>query len=335
MTFNPGPAPATFALIVVNYGSAHLLAKNLAGMDVAGVGGRMVVVDNFTSGPERDDVQRLAAAEGWTLLAMDGNRGFGAGVNAGAVAAFADGAVAMAVLNPDAHIDVTDLMLLIAAVLADQRLMVSPVMKTSGGSIWFDGMELYTDTGQVASRRRRVPPAGPHCPWLSGACFAVSRALWEQVGGFDEDYFLYWEDVDLSRRVVDSGARLAVLDHVAAVHDAGGTQVRVGGAGSKSEAFYYYNIRNRLVFAAKHVHGKQLRRWILATPRVSYEILMAGGRRVLLSSTVPVRAYVRGIVDGFRMLAGIRNSQHGRASVNQAPAGTVEASHTHIERARP
>lgn len=335
MNEHPGPVPQKFALIVVNYGSAHLLAKNLAGLELAGLGGRIVVVDNYSSGPEREAVQKLATSGDWTLLALEGNLGFGAGVNAGARAAFADGAVAMAVLNPDAHIETTDLMHLVSAVLADSMLMVSPVMKTSGGSIWFDGMELYTDTGTVASRRRRVPPAGPHEPWLSGACFAVSRALWEHVGGFDEDYFLYWEDVDLCRRVADSGARLAVLDHVAAVHDAGGTQVRIGGAGTKSETFYYYNIRNRLLYAAKHMHGKQLRRWILATPRVSCEILLAGGRRVLLSSTVPLRAYVRGIVDGCRMLADIRYRPLISASVNKAVAGTIETTHTHTERARP
>jgi N-acetylglucosaminyl-diphospho-decaprenol L-rhamnosyltransferase len=41
----------------------------------------------------------------------------------------------------------------------------------------------------------------------SGACFAVKRAVWEEAGGFDEGFFLWYEDVDLARRLRDSGRR--------------------------------------------------------------------------------------------------------------------------------
>ncbi|WP_104091173.1 glycosyltransferase family 2 protein [Arthrobacter sp. GMC3] len=295
-----------FALIVVNYGSSRLLAKNLAGLELSELGGRIVIVDNFTTEKERGEVQRLASAENWMVVALDSNRGFGAAVNEGSHVAFEAGVEAIAVLNPDAHIDSSNLLHLVSAVLDDTDLMAAPVIRTSEGRIWFDGMELYGNSGRVASERRPVPPSGPHEPWISGACFAISRSLWEQVGGFDEDYFLYWEDVDLSRRVVESGGHLAVLKNVGAVHDAGGTQTRIGGVGTKSETYYFYNIRNRLIYAAKHLDGSQLRRWIYATPRVSYEILLGGGRRQLLYSVVPLRAYVRGIVDGHRMLLDIR-----------------------------
>ena len=36
--------------------------------------------------------------------------------------------------------------------------------------------------------------------WLTGACLAVSKRVWQATGGFDPDYFLYWEDVDYSQR---------------------------------------------------------------------------------------------------------------------------------------
>jgi GT2 family glycosyltransferase len=36
--------------------------------------------------------------------------------------------------------------------------------------------------------------------WLTGACLAVSKQVWQATGGFDPDYFLYWEDVDYSQR---------------------------------------------------------------------------------------------------------------------------------------
>lgn len=307
-----------FALVVVNYGSCHLLEKNLSGLDLAGTGGQIVIVDNFTNAAEIDQLQKLATTNNWTVLALESNQGFGAAVNAGAKHALHNGAESLVVLNPDARIELKDLLQLLAAVGNDPALMVSPLIKTSEGNIWFDGMELYTATGRVASGRRRARPSGPREPWISGACFAISQNLWEKVGGFDEDYFLYWEDVDLSRRVAKANGRLAVLPDALAIHDPGGTQTSVPGAAIKSEIYYFYNIRNRLLYAAKHLDGNQLRAWVYATPRVSYEILCGGGRRQFLSSMAPFRAYALGILEGYKMLSRIR--KEARAGSNTASA---------------
>ncbi|MCX7523030.1 glycosyltransferase family 2 protein [Microbacterium sp. STN6] len=297
----------SFALIVVNFGSSALLKQNLSGLDIRAHGGMVVIVDNFTTSAERRAVQTLAATEGWVVVPLDDNRGFGGGVNAGARYAIEHEREVLVALNPDARIGVHGLMRLVTAAAATADLMVAPVIKTGSGAIWFDGIDLFLDSGRVASRRRKMPPPGPRQPWISGACFAISCSMWERVGGFDEEYFLYWEDVDLSRRVVLSGGSLAVLDDVFAVHDEGGTQKSARKAGAKSETYYYYNIRNRLVYAAKHCDDRRIKLWQRSTARVSYEILLGGGRRQFLHSLAPIRAYVRGIRDGRRMLAEIRS----------------------------
>lgn len=312
-----GGSSPLFALIIVNYGSSGLLAQNLAGMNLAELGGLVVVVDNYTSGGERDAVSALAAAEGWATVLLDTNSGFGGGVNAGARCAIERGAMVIVALNPDARIKSDDLMRLVDAVVANPSLMAAPIVKTGAGAVWFDGIDLYLDSGRVASRRRRVPPPGPREPWISGACFAISRQMWEKVGGFDEEYFLYWEDVDLSKRVVESGGRLAVLTDVVAVHDEGGTQIPAATSQAKSETYYFYNIRNRLIYAAKHLDDDRVRRWLRSTPRVSYEILLGGGRRQFLHSIAPVRAYLRGIRDGRRMLIAIRKRQSEQTTLRR------------------
>ncbi|GAA4656792.1 glycosyltransferase family 2 protein [Arthrobacter cryoconiti] len=299
-----------FALIVVNYGSSHLLSENLAGMNLGLHHGLIIVVDNFTTNSERQKLRQLGVVENWTVLELDENVGFGAGVNVGARHAFDLGLASMAVINPDARVSPENLLKLIQATLDDPNVMVSPIIRTSSGAVWFDGMDLYTNSGRVASSRRRVLPAGPSEPWISGACFAVSKYMWESVGGFDEDYFLYWEDVDLSRRVVRQRGRLAVLTDASAVHDEGGTQKSAGRPGSKSEVYYFYNIRNRLIYAAKHGDDAQLKSWIRATPRVSYEILLGGGRRQFLSSIAPFRAYIKGIFFGWQMMKEIQKNKN-------------------------
>ena len=43
--------------------------------------------------------------------------------------------------------------------------------------------------------------------WISGACFMTRRDVFEQMGGFDEGFFLYWEDADYCRRIANAGFR--------------------------------------------------------------------------------------------------------------------------------
>ena len=139
--------------------------------------------------------------------------------------------------------------------------------------------------------------------WVSGACFAISRTLWEHIGGFDDAYFLYWEDVDLSKKVWDAGGEVRVLQTASAVHDEGGTHEDRTGGRAKSETYYYYNIRNRMLFARLRLDPDTRRRWRRRDGQVSWGILMQGGRRQL-SGRGPWRALLRGFRDGRGNVSG-------------------------------
>ena len=103
-------------------------------------------------------------------------------------------------------------------------------------------------------------PGSPR--WLSGACLAICASFWQQLGGFAPGYFMYWEDVDLSFRVQKAGGSLLLAQDIRVEHDAGGTQ---GGSTAKSWLFTYYNCRNRLVFAARNLTGRQQLVWVLTS----------------------------------------------------------------------
>jgi hypothetical protein len=79
------------AIVVVNYGSHELLASNLAAVSRATPESLYVVVDNFTSAAEQQEVGRLGAEHGWTILFLATNTGFGHAVNAGVEAAISAG----------------------------------------------------------------------------------------------------------------------------------------------------------------------------------------------------------------------------------------------------
>lgn len=282
-------------IVVVNYGSHDLVEGNLSGLPLADLRAEVFVVDNLRSAGDTEAVAEVCARHGWHLHRMDANPGFGTAVNAGAEAAFARGCRTVLVVNPDLAVSADVVAALTAATLADPRAAVAPRIVRPDGSTWFGGAFISLDGG----RTRSVPgPPGPRTPpWLSGACLAVHRELWREVGGFDGDYFMYWEDVDLGFRLWRAGAHLVVRDDLVAVHDVGGTQ-HDGPSRAKSSLYYYYNCRNRLLFAGKHLDRRDRRRWLLATPADVRRVVLRGGRRQLATPQRNLWPAVRGAVAG-------------------------------------
>ncbi|MFI5623833.1 glycosyltransferase [Nocardioides sp. NPDC051685] len=289
------------AVVVVGYGDPALLERNTTQVAAALRPARIVVVDNHSTDAHRSAVRALCEREGWTGVFPGTNTGFGAGCNLGAAAALAEGAEVLLFLNPDATIDAESAVRLMAAVEAEPLLLAGPTVLGPDGSVASAGLDLDLQTGRMRPWRRRAEqgPDAETLPWVTGACFAVTRELWERLAGFDERYFLYWEDVDLCARVRAFGGRVAVVDGATAVHSGGGTQ-RSEGCRAKSPAYYYFNIRNRALFARTWLGQERERAWRRGAVGAAYEILMRGGRRQLLHPVRPLSAVLQGLRDGRR-----------------------------------
>ncbi|MGY1727481.1 glycosyltransferase [Geodermatophilus sp. SYSU D01062] len=309
-------------VVVVNYASSALLRRNLAAAGALGPDVRVVVVDNASTAGERAAVGLLAAERGWELVALPDNRGFGVASNAGIARARELGATTFCLLNPDASVSAQVLDELRRATLADPLTMLTPRIVDSGGRTVFAGSSLGLRDGRTGARGGTAVSTGPVEEWLTGACLALSAELVDRTGGFAEDYFLYWEDVDLSHRVLAVGGRLAVRTDLVAVHDEGGTQGRQHGR-AKSPLYYRYNARNRLAFGAAHLSRADLLRWVVRTPAASWEILLRGGRRQLLHSPRPAWAVLRGTLEGLRiaLVALLRPRRTARPRVLVAHPG--------------
>lgn len=279
------------ALVVVSYGSHGLLARNLAAT-AQGTDALVVVVDSWSGAGEREAVGRLVRERGWHLVAMTRNEGFGAGVNAGVARAVELGADVVVLLNPDLELAPEAALDLAEHARREPLTMLSPLVVRPDGRPWFSGGSLDRRTGRT---RATAPTASPD--WLSGACLALSVRLWQASGGFDPGYVLYWEDVDLSRRVLDAGGALVVRQDLTAVHDAGGTQ-STAGTRAKSPVYYRFTCRGRLLYGATHEDPATAGRWMLGAPAYAREVVLRGGRRQLLHSPRPVLAAVRGTLEG-------------------------------------
>lgn len=290
-------------VVVVSYRSAHLLAQNLAPLDLAAVGGvDVVIVDNWSSDAERRRVEELTEANGWSFVGPPANVGFGAAINLGASVLLDRGCQWLLVLNPDVRFEVEEIVKLVRGA-GGRPGAYAPRIVRPDGSIWFAGGQLDMRRGLTTTRpdlEQRDPDR-----WLTAACLLVHQQTWRLVGGFDEDYFMYWEDLDLSRRVLEVGHDLRVVHDVVVEHQVGGTQEEGGG---KTSLYCRYNCRNRLLFAARHARAGERWRWVAASPRYAARVLLRGGRGAALRPSLVLGA-TRGTLEGLALVASRRRDR--------------------------
>jgi GT2 family glycosyltransferase len=231
---------ATVAVVIVNFNSGAALASMLDSLPTAmnGVSWEAVVVDNASSdASERATVNR----ERVTLRREPANIGFAAGVNVGLSVTSAPfvllinpdcllgpggarglledlqkhkrcAVVGPGIVNPDGTPQVS--------ARGDPNMLTGLFGRTTLLSRWFPTLRvvrrnLASDvTSDAKAGSRRVD-------WVSGACMLARREALTEVGGFDERYFLYWEDADLCRRLRHAGWETRYTSGATAVHDTG------------------------------------------------------------------------------------------------------------------
>lgn len=276
-------------LVVVNFGSASMIESNLSEVLARYPS---VVVDNFTTQDERDRLGALCATTKSELHVLDRNTGFGFAANEGARRLLDRGCERLLLLNPDLRIGAEEIAGLLVASRDDSEAIVAPRILNDHGQTWFKGGAL--DSRQVVASH--VDPDGPDVPsdWLTGACLLVPAPVWRSLGGFDPDYFLYWEDVDLTNRWRRRGGTLRVVTDVTAVHSVGGTQ----GGGGKSLGYSYYNARNRMLFAGKRLGIAGLLRALRTAPSYRAELLKRSGAGDAGARDDHARAIRRGTRNG-------------------------------------
>jgi N-acetylglucosaminyl-diphospho-decaprenol L-rhamnosyltransferase len=225
------PRPRVGCVIVDYHAGAYLRAAvdSVLGHGVTDV----VVVDN--AGADAS-AHALGDALGTvTLLAPGRNLGFGAGANRG-VAALADSEYVL-VANADIVLHDGALAALMDALETHATWgVVGPTILTES-DVPYPSMRhfpsLLDAVGHASlgrmwprnpfTRRYREQGAAPDgtADWVSGSCFLVRRELFEQLGGFDERYFMFAEDMDLCWRAHRAGAAVGTAPDAIVTHAEG------------------------------------------------------------------------------------------------------------------
>jgi N-acetylglucosaminyl-diphospho-decaprenol L-rhamnosyltransferase len=217
----PEAPPGQAAAVIVSYNVRHYLIECVRSLRADGLQ-QIVVVDNASSDGSVDAVR--AADPDVIVLALDRNVGFAGGVNRGVALTATPYAM---VLNPDVVVEPGSTKALVEYLEREADAgMVGPRIDTPDGELYPSVRRFpsvldatghaflwFVWAGNPFTRRYRMldwdHEQACDVDWIAGTHFVVRRPAWDQLGGLDERYFMYGEDVDLCWRMWRAGWRVA------------------------------------------------------------------------------------------------------------------------------
>ena len=230
----------------------------------------LVVVDNDSSDGSRDHVRRRHPDV--QLVSLDRNRGFAGGNNAGAAGARTKYLV---FLNNDTRVGHGWLRALVDAAEADDSigLITSRIVYLNAPDLLDSAGDGYLRAGGGFKHCHGWPvtsaPGSREVFGVCGAAFLIRRELFDTLGGFDEDFFMVYEDVDLSYRARLLGARIVYIED-AVVEHAGSATV-----GWTSHDAVFFGQRNLEWAWLKNTPRRLI--WRSAWPHLAYNVAGAIG----------------------------------------------------------
>lgn len=294
------------SIIIVNWNVRDLLRECLRSIET-GKGGlslEIIVVDSASS----DDSVAMVLSEfpSVRLIPCTENVGFPRGNNIGLREASGD---YLLLLNPDTVVVADALAVLVSYLQANPNV----------GAV---GPQLLNPDGSVQSSRRRFPTtatgffestwleglapgvlrryyaldlpddATADVDWLTGACIMVPRSTYEVVGGMDEGYFMYSEELDWCRRIKESGRRVVYYPVAQVIH-------HVGKSSEQAVTARHINFNRAKLRYFRKYHGRfmaaGLRVFLLAG--YAWQIVLESVKGLLGSKTTLRRQRVRAYVD--------------------------------------
>lgn len=217
------------AIIIVNYRTADLTIDCLESLSAPGQrppGAQVVVVDGHSGDGSADRIQAAIGerADWVTLLRLSTNGGFAYGNNRGiehAKASWGESDYYL-LLNPDTVVRPGALAPLLDFMRDRPRVGIAGArLEDPDGALQsaafrfpsvigdFESQLRFGPVSRLLDRWRVAPKDYPSAParvdWVSGACMLVRSEVFRDIGGLDEGYFLYYEEVDFARRAARAG----------------------------------------------------------------------------------------------------------------------------------
>jgi hypothetical protein len=290
------------SVIVLNYNGARWLERCVSSLRAQSIFDQIevIVADNVSSdGSERLGKRLVESLPRGRFIQHDQNLGYCEGNNRAAQAAHGEH---LLFLNNDTWLEPNCLELLLSEVRRTGAAAAGPLVLNyeddsfqSLGAFGFDIFGLASTRARTAETREVLMPEG--CAYL------IRRDLFQQLGGFDPEFFMFADEFDLSWRVWVSGHR-AIAVPSARLHHRGAAQVNPAGGSATvefrtSDTKRFYTNRNSLLVLLKSARHLLLLLVPLQLSLLAVEALAA--LLLVRRWSFVQRAYLRAVADCWRL----------------------------------
>lgn len=297
------------SVVIVNWNSRNQLCDavlSLAEFDHQLVS-TVVIVDNYSTDDSLSQVEALSGLP-FPLKIIKNNRNMGFGYACNQGASIADEELIL-FLNPDTTIQAGSLAIPIAYMRQEKNnkagicgiKLIDGFGRVSKSCSRFPTVSMFFLQALGLNKLRIFRRFGHHMDeWehdqtrevdqLMGAFFLVRKKLFSSLGGFDERFFVYFEEVDFSLRAKQAGWRSIYLADAQAFHAGGGTSRQV------KAIRLFYSLRSRLQYGFKHF--SKLRAWLL----LGITILIEPWSRAVLALLKGRGEDIKNVFAAYRML---------------------------------
>ena len=285
--------PSRTWIVIVNYRTADLVVNCLRSLadqinDLSE--GKVVVIDNASSDGSVPTLLAAIEEAGWqewvSVLSLERNGGFAFGNNAGIKVAQDSplGFDYLYLLNPDTLVRPKAIKALVSFMDGHPAVGISgSQLENAGGEVECSAHQFPSPLGELAEGARLgilstllknhliTPPLRDEahsCDWVSGAGMIIRRKVFEEIGYMDENYFLYYEEVDFCRRAKKQGWEIWYVPTSRIMHIEGAaTGIQIG---ARRRPAYWYNSRRRYFITYYGVAGLVLTDGLWSLARLTY-----------------------------------------------------------------
>lgn len=223
------------SIIIVNYRGWKALDECLESID--SISSRtfafeVIIVDNFSNDGQFPVFKQKYSK--FTFIENTGNNGFSDGCNFGAAIAKGNHFL---FLNPDTKLTLEALETLLQTTISHPEIGILSCLQINENNVFYKQNNLFPALGRFfgisraifrklnkAKLEKRFNTTTDlfYPDWVTGAVIFISRNWFDKIKGWNEDYWLYFEDVDLCKKVADSGGKVAITRKATIFHQHGG-----------------------------------------------------------------------------------------------------------------
>ncbi len=223
------------SIIIVNYRGWKALDKCLKSIEAIisrTFSFEVIVVDNFSNDGQFPVFKQKYSK--FTFIENTGNNGFSNGCNFGAGIASGNHFL---FLNPDTKLTLEALETLLQTAVSNPEIGILSCLQINENNIFYRQNNLFPALGRFfgisralfrklnkAKLAKRFNNTSDlfYPDWVTGAVIFISRNWFNKIKGWNEDYWLYFEDVDLCKKISDLGGKVAVTRKATIFHQHGG-----------------------------------------------------------------------------------------------------------------